>query len=76
MLENLRLRYQKFALDNVSQSRTDTQAFKAVWKSSTLVKTIFTIKVSNNLKIAELNFPSKQITSDATKRKRAFILNT
>ena len=32
------LRFQKISLVNVSQSRTVKQAFKKVWKSSTLVK--------------------------------------
>ena len=49
-LENLRNYYafKKFALVNVSESRTVKQAFKTVWKSSTLVKkiAIFTINVS------------------------------
>ena len=42
------LRFQKFALANLCQSRTGKQAFKTVRKSSTLVKkkAIFTINVS------------------------------
>ena len=68
-----RLRFQKFALVNVSQSRTDAQAFKPALISITVKQAIFTIKVSNKLKVSELIFPTKR---DATQRKRAFILNT
>ena len=42
------LRVQKFAFVNISESRTVKQAFKTVWKSSTLVKAIFTIKSFEN----------------------------
>ena len=49
---------------NVSQSLTDTQAFKAASISFTVDQAIFTVNVSNNLKVSEIHFSSKRIARE------------
>ena len=69
------LRFKKFALVNVSQSRTVKQAFKTIRKSSTLVKKA--ISASNVSKIEQIiSWQSDCKKDNAFVKIHAFILNT
>ena len=73
------LRFQKFAVVNVSQSRTVKQALKAPSRSTTLVKkkAIFTINVSKIEKSFQVSCDFKLNEGMTLSLKvRAFILNT
>ena len=79
-LENLRIITQSNACLSVNYQidvrRTDTQAFKAAWKSSTLVKkAFFTIKLSKFEQRVQISSEFKLNKEWRFRNLRAFILN-